>query len=198
MVTIYVEGGGDESSLKTECRHAFHELFKKAGFANRMPKVIPKGRRVAAFDGFKAACRDASTGAFVMLLVDSESIPKSSDARAHLKEQDRWEMPAGALDDQVQLMVACMETWLISDTEAMGKYFGKDFNMHSLPRFELEKQPKIDVLEAIGRATRGARPKGKYGKARDSFKLLGQIDPEKLQKSCTWAKRFLDALNKYS
>ncbi|MGD0766680.1 MAG: DUF4276 family protein [Tepidisphaeraceae bacterium] len=197
MVMIYLEGGGDESSLKTECRHAFHELFKRAGFANRMPKVVPKGRRGAAFDAFKTACRDAVVGLFVILLVDSETVPAGSDAWAHLKVQDGLDRPSNATGDQAQLMVVCMETWLVADTGAFAKYFGKDFNEKPLPTTDLEKRSKSDVYGAIGKATISAIPKGKYGKARDSFKLLSQIDPVKLRKSCAWADRFFEALNKY-
>lgn len=32
MVKIYVEGGGDSSSLKSECREAFSKLIQNAGF----------------------------------------------------------------------------------------------------------------------------------------------------------------------
>jgi hypothetical protein len=71
------------------------------------------------------------------------------------------------------------------------------FKKAKLPAVDLEKRAKLDVYRDIEAATTTAKPKGKYGKARDSFKLLGQIDPDKLKRSCWWADRFLAALKKY-
>ncbi len=71
-VTIYVEGGGYRT-LDTECRKAFHNFFEKAGFIKRLPRVIPCGRRDAAYDDFCTALKVATrTGDIVFLLVDSE------------------------------------------------------------------------------------------------------------------------------
>jgi hypothetical protein len=196
-VTIYVEGGGDEASLKTQCRRAFNRLLKRAGFENRMPTVKALGGRESAFDAFRTAHEQKSDGEFIFLLVDSETIPVTSDPWAHLKTQANWEKPDGATDDQAQLMVVCMETWLLADPEAFAAYFGKDFKKAKLPTSQLEKRPKADLYEAIKGATVNAKPKGKYGKTRDSFKLLSEIDPVKLRKCCSWADRFFDSLNKY-
>jgi hypothetical protein len=197
MVTIYVEGGGDTASLKSQCRRAFSDLLRKAGFAGKMPSVRAMGSRRAAFDAFETALGDRRKSEFVVLLVDSEEIPASKDAWAHLKARDGWNRPDGASDEHAQLMVACMESWLIADAEALEEYFGPEFKKDKLPITELETRSKEDVLNAIAAATAPSRPKGKYGKARDSFKLLGQIDPEKLRNTCAWAKRFFEALGKH-
>ena len=134
MVTIYVEGGGDEASLKSQCRRAFSELFKNAGFARgKMPSVKPMGGRPAAFDAFRTAHKESPNDTFIMLLVDSEEIPAARQPWIHLKSRDDWDKPSGATDDQAQLMVACMETWLMSDPAAFAAYFGKDFKKAKLP-----------------------------------------------------------------
>jgi len=150
------------------------------------------GGRNEAFDAFRAAHNDSGRDTF-MLLVDSEEIPATKLPWNHLK----WERPSGATDDQAQLMVVCMETWLMSDPDAFATHFGKDFKSEKLPNVDLEKRSKADVYKAIEAATTSAKPKGKYGKARDSFELLRRINPEKL-KSLWWAARFLATLKKYS
>ncbi len=197
MVTIFVEGGGDATSLKTEFRHAFSSLLERAGFKNKMPSVKALGGRGAAFDAFKTAHSESVAGTFIVLLVDSETIPAGKNAWTHLHSQAGWGKPVGASDDQAQLMVVCMETWLMADPDAFATYFGKDFKKAKLPTTDLENRLKPDVYHAIESATAIAKPKGKYGKARDSFKLLSQIDPAKLRKCCAWAARFFDALNKH-
>ena len=198
MVTIYVEGGGDEASLKSQCRRAFSEFFKRAGFARgKMPSVKPMGGRGAAFDAFKTAHKDPANDAFIMLLVDSEEILATMQPWTHLKLRDGWDKPSGATDDQAQLIVACMETWLMSDPDAFAKYFGKDFKKANLPEVDLEKRSKPDVYKAVESATAAAKPKGKYGKARDSFELLRRINPVTLRSRCWWADRFLDTLKKH-
>jgi hypothetical protein len=194
VVTIYVEGGGDAASLKAQCRRAFKEFLEKAGFQGKMPSVIAMGARGAAFEGFKAAHKVSAIDAFVMLLVDSEEIPATKQPWTHLKSRDGWDKPSGATDDQAQLMVVCMETWLMSDPDAFEIHFGKDFKKAKLPEADLERRSKQDVYDAIEAATVTARPKGKYGKAKDSFELLRRINPEKLKSRCWWADRFLAAL----
>jgi len=196
-VTIFVEGGRDASSLKSQCRQAFSDLLRNAGFRDRMPSKRALGGRSAAFDAFTSAFGNSVPGIFLVLLVDSETIPRCNDPWLHLREQAGWNKPHGAIDDHAHLMVVCMETWLMSDPEALEQYFGSGFKKAKLPPTDLEKRSKSDIYDAIDRATAITKPKGKYGKARDSFKLLSRIDPNKLKKSCEWAARFFDALERH-
>jgi hypothetical protein len=198
MVRILVEGGGDAASLKAECRRAFSELLKKAGFAGKMPSVRAEGGRADAFDAFRVTHAQVADGEFIILLVDSEEIPATDDPWLHLKSRDDWDKPAGATDDQAHLMVVSMETWLIADAGAFAAYFGKGVRTGKLPSARIEAVSKHDVLTAINAATATATPKGKYGKARDSFKLLSQVAPAKLQANCAWARRFFEAVERHT
>lgn len=197
MVTVYLEGGGDAAILKSQCRHAFSDLLGKAGFTGKMPAVKALGSRQAAFDAFGTAHDNCVNGELNILLVDSETFPASNDAWAHLKSHDDWSRPNGATAEQAQLMVVCMETWLMADRDAFEAYFGANFKKDKLPTTDLEKRSKPDVYDAIAMATSTTKPKGKYGKARDSFKLLSQIDPKKLRSRCAWADRFFETLTKH-
>jgi len=198
MVTIFVEGGGNTKALRAECRQAFQELFRKAGFKSLMPRAVAAGPRDAAFKAFRNSIDKPVAGEFVVLLVDSETIPAAANAWTHLKSRDQWKKPVGATNDQAQLMVASMETWLISDPGALADYFGRNFKRHQIPTGRLEERSKDDVYKAIKMATSAAIPKGQYGKARDSFKLLARIDPARLRASCSWAHRFFTMLETHS
>ena len=108
-VRTYVEGASKAKSLKIRCRKAFSDLFREAGFENRMPKVLPCGGRNEAFENFCIAIR--SPEEFVpLLLVDSEGPMSGSDPWAHLRNGDGWERPEPATEDQCHLMVQVMES----------------------------------------------------------------------------------------
>lgn len=54
-VKIYVEGGGNLARLKRKCRQAFSSFFKRAGFKDRMPRIVACGSRNNAYDDFCTA-----------------------------------------------------------------------------------------------------------------------------------------------
>jgi hypothetical protein len=125
-VKIYVEGGGDSKEQHARCREGFSKLIEKAGFRGRMPRIIAGGGRESTYDRFKTATAAGAQAAYPMLLVDSEdpvpeeeTVPDSALAWVHLKSRDNWDRPAGVKNDQAQLMVTCMETWIMVDREAL-------------------------------------------------------------------------------
>ena len=193
---LYVEGGGDRKPLRTECRQAFREFLRKAGLAGRLPRIFASGGRQQAYDDIRHALRASRDGDFVVLLVDSEG-PIATDAERwrHLKDRDGWDKPAGTTDDQVHLMVQCMEAWFLADRAALTGYFGDGFNENSLPRrAAVEEVSKQDLERGLNAATRNSRTKGAYHKGRDSFALLADLDPDKVADASPHAKRFLEAL----
>jgi hypothetical protein len=131
-------------------------------------------------------------------LVDVEEIPKPVSAEspwAHVKARigDHWERPEGATDDQLQLMVVCMEAWLAADVEAMKSVFGPKFDESKVPAVDrLEQTEKSALYAAIHAATRSTAA-GPYGKGAHSFKVLARVAPPTLRK-LAWAKRFLDEM----
>ena len=94
-IKVYVEGGGDGSQLKTECRRAFSTFFEKAGLKGTMPRVVACGSRSNAYDDFCTALRTASADELPLLLVDSEAPVTVADPWKHLKERegDQWDKP---------------------------------------------------------------------------------------------------------
>ena len=68
-------------------------------------------------------------------------------------------------------------------------------NQNALPSgVRLESRRKEDVSAALGNAT-SPSPKGRYDKRRDSFDLLGRVDPVDLKRELPHFRRFIDALD---
>jgi hypothetical protein len=212
-VKLFVEGGGESNSLRTECRAAFSSFLEKAGLAGYMPRIVASGSRTAAFEDY---CIAISTGEEAILLVDSETevlIPKddpSYDASNpktwkpwhHLKNRkgsdgtfaDNLNKPLGTSDEDCHLMVESMETWFLADVVALKKYYGKDFNENKLPKgVDIEKIKKDSVIESLENATHETTKK-RYSKGSHSFGILSMIDPNNVMGRSIWAKRFIDLL----
>lgn len=194
-VRIYIEGGGDSKDLQLRCREGFRKLIERAGFEGRMPSTVACGGRNKAYDMFKIALRSAYVNEFPMLLVDSEE-PVTMAPWAHLKSRDGWDRPAGAEDDQAQMMVTCMETWIMADREALRNVFGAHLRESALfPAEDLERRSWEDLLGALKNATKDCgRGKG-YDKGRRSFQILAELNPETLKESLSYFRRFIEKLD---
>ncbi len=191
-IKIYVEGGGERSRLKTECRKGFRLFFQKAGLSGMMPAIVACGSRNNAYQDFCTALRSSGTGVLPLLLVDSEGPVHTSSAWQHLEDRDNWERPARADEDHVHLMVQCMESWFLADPVAVAAFFGPGFAVHRLPKnARIEEVPKQQVLGGLKAATRSTISAA-YSKGRQSFSLLASIDPLKVQHASAWAKRLVD------
>ena len=191
-VTVFVEGGGNKAT-DSACRQAFRSLLTRAGFAGRLPSVIPCGSRNGAYDDFEIALRNGDE--YSILLVDSEELVADAN-QPDAKPGGAWrhlgQRPPGANDDQAQLMVTTMETWLIADRDALSAYFG--INKNALPDSELENRRKQDVLNKIENATQRSS-KGRYHKGNHTFDLLGRVDPAELMRQLPHFRRFVAALD---
>ena len=193
--TVYVEGGGSGRELRAKCRKGFLAFFGKSDLAGRLPKVVASGPRGSAFDKFRVARRRANSDELPMLLVDSEGpVPERRGTWSHLKTCDNWDKPRGASDDDAHLMVQCMEAWFLADKEALASYFGSGYSANAIPANpNIEEVPKRDIENGLRNATRNCS-KGSYDKGRDSFAILGDLDPQKVEDSSPHAARLLEAL----
>lgn len=200
MVNLYVEGGGDSASLKTNCRKGFTEFITKAGLKNR-PKIVACGSRRNAFESF---CIAVANGTEAILLVDSEDVidalheTNNFQPWLHLKkrEGDKWDKPATSNDVDCHLMVQVMESWLLADRPCVQAFFGNGFNSNKLPASErrIESVAKSEIYRAMKDATANCKTKSQYDKGEHSFELLARIDPKKVVAASHWAKRFIDEL----
>ena len=194
-VRVYVEGGGNGRELRARCREGFTSFFEKATLAGRMPRIIACGSRTNAFDKFRTALGSSKEGEFIVLLVDSEApVLDGSGPWHHLARHDGWDRPANATNENVHLMVQCMETWFLADRDGLTAYFGHGFNRNALPgRPEIEDVAKADVLDGLKNATRRCK-KGEYGKGRHSFDILEQTDSSRVLVASPHARRLIDTL----
>ncbi|MBF0529871.1 MAG: DUF4276 family protein [Deltaproteobacteria bacterium] len=196
-VKIYVEGGGESSALKTSCRKGFNKLIEKAGLKGYMPRIISCGSRRRAYEDFCHALKVAEAGVFIMLLVDSEDpVAPTHGPWTHLldRQYDQWACPDDADDDNVHLMVQCMETWFLADKAALAQYYGRNFAKGCLPpNPHIEDIPKLEVLKGLENATKQTQ-KGQYKKGNHSFNLLERVDPAKLRQASPSAERFFKTL----
>ncbi|MCL2167002.1 MAG: DUF4276 family protein [Clostridiales bacterium] len=212
-VKLFVEGGGDSNSLRTECRAAFTAFLQKAGLSGHMPRIVASGSRKSAYDDF---CTAIKSGTEAVLLVDSETAvvtpPGDTDYNVydyrtwkpwyHLQNRtgqngtvtDNWDKPSDTPDSDCHLMVESMETWFLADIAAVKGFYGQRFRESSLPsREDIENIEKNNVMDALEAAT-STTSKGCYDKGNHSFKLLAIIDPAKVIRSSPWAKRFVELL----
>lgn len=196
-VRIYIEGGGDSKDLQSRCREGFRKLIERTGFEGRMPSTVACGGRNNAYDMFKIALRSADVNEFPMLLVDSEE-PVTTSPWDHLKSRDGWDSPAGAEDEQAQMMVTCMETWIMADREALRNVFGAHLREGALlPQIDLEKRSRQDLLDALKNATEECGRGKRYDKGRRSFQILAELNPETLKESLSYFRRFIETLDRH-
>jgi len=192
---IYIEGGGDRNELKIRCRRGYQSLLGKMGL-QRMPRTVACGGRDTAFDKFKTAIRN---GQDAILLVDSEDpVAEKATPWSHLKARDGWDQPANTDDEQAQLMVTCMETWIVADHEALKRVFGSCMRESSLPPLvELESRNRHDVLAALENATKSCGRTRMYKKGARSFQILGELNPSTLKTHLPHFEIFEGVLKKW-
>ena len=157
-----------------------------------MPPIVACGDRNNTYDSFKAG--HATGGINAVLLVDAEGPVSAKTAWGHLRKRDGWSRPRGTSDEQCHLMVQVMESWFLADVKALEGYFGWGFRRGALPKIaDIEMVRKQDVEEGLERGAKGT-VKGGYRKGRDSFEVLGRLDPGKVREASEHAERFLRVL----
>ncbi len=197
-VTLHLDGGGDSEALKRRCREAFRKLLERAGLQDRMPRIVACGSRGSAFDDFHTAHVSRGDADLPVLIVDSEE-PMSKPPWDHLQERDGWQRPGGAEDEQAQLMVTCMETWIVADRPALRKVFGKDLIESAIPKEpRLEERTRDDVQDWPEAATKRCPRDRRYQKGRRSFQVVSELDPAALQPLLPHFRRFIETLRRRS
>lgn len=196
-IKIYIEGGGDSRLQDTEFREAWAAFFEKAGLGalRKRPATFRGGGRKQTFDAYRTAVRTRKPGELPLLLVDSEDLVSSGhSAWQHLKARDGWEKPAGADEEDVFLMICCMETWFVADRGSLRSFFHDCWRDSALPQWpDLAVVEKTRVFAALALAT-AACGKKRYSKGKVSFDLLKAVNPAIVEQECPDAKRLLDRL----
>ena len=194
---LYVEGGGEGRSNHEIFRQGWGSFLRRAGLQGQMPQVIPGGGREQTFDKFNTALQNQRSDEVIILLVDSEgSVTAGNTAWQHLRNQDNWNQPRGTANDSAHLMVQVMETWFLADRGALRRFFGPSLNENHFRVWpNLEALTKDTVYATLEQATRDCQnPYQSDRKARVSFKLLGELNPQTVAAACPHADQLLQYL----
>lgn len=117
-----------------------------------------------------------------VLLVDAEMpVPQGSrvwDIVAH-REGDGWQRPPWATERHLFLMVHFVETWLLTDQDALALFFKRGFNPRALPTTKLEERTKAEIEQALNDATKNSA-KGAYRHGQ-AHEIIENVRPEKVK-----------------
>ena len=199
-VRIYIEGGAEGKGADNDFRRGWkkflsklHELAIHQGYQT-LEVVRGKGRS-DTFRRFRKH-HDEFPDDLCVLLVDAETaVPAGAsmwDVVAN-RPGDRWVRPPWATERHLYLMVQFVETWLVTDHDALSNFFKQGFNPKVLPTTNLEQRSKADIHQALKKATQNSR-KGTYrhGHANE---ILETLSPDRV-KTLFHGRRLFDTLAK--
>lgn len=185
-VRVYIEGGAQGRTADSDFRRGWkkflYELHVLAIDNNYYSLEVVRGKsRGNAFNRFKVHKKEYPNDLCV-LLVDAEmAVPKGAsvwDIVAH-RAGDNWQKPSWATEDHLYLMVHFVETWLLTDQEALQQFFKRGFNQRVLPTTNLETRSKDEIEQALKKATE-ASTKGAYRHGQ-AHEIIGLINQDKVK-----------------
>jgi hypothetical protein len=190
-----MEGGGQTAEAKAAIRQGMGEFLRSLRESARRKgwhwKVVACGSRTQARDAFLNA-RTQEPTVQAILLVDAETAVTGA-SRQHLATHDRWPL-AGVPDLDVHLMAQVMETWLVSDPEALHAFYGQGFHAGALPsHVDLEQVSKEQIAQSLENATKGTQ-KGRYHKVDHGSRLLERVQPAVARGRCQHCERLFSVL----
>jgi hypothetical protein len=186
-IAIFIEGGGtfvrEQRHLRVGFEGFFSSLKQLAAQYGKSFRLVACGSRDEAFKAFENERKyDAKTHSF--LLVDSEEIATKS-VKAHLVDREQhWALTEVAMAD-LHLMATTMETWIVSDHEALTKFYDQKLKLNKLPvNIDIEKVSKPDVCRDLAAATENCKS-GPYHKMNHAPKILGLLNPTTVRHRCS-------------
>lgn len=197
---IYFEGGG-KAEGRAQLRKAMErfldggrEAAARRGKPIRPVRVVACGSRTEALKRFRRAVEQQGETAS-LLLIDSEGpMDWDRETPGAFLARTKAGSVSFAGDEAVHLMVQFMESWIVSDPEALEAYYGKGFRRKALPAArDLETVAKADIDRALGAATKSTA-KRRYHKMRDAPALLERMDPRLARRRCHGCDRLFRTL----
>ncbi|WP_276951362.1 DUF4276 family protein [Helicobacter rodentium] len=188
-IKIYVEGGGNRN-LDSSLRKAFNKLLREYGICERNCKVIAGGDGGNALNSLVVSLEKYPNS---IALIDSEEIIDTQSKLEHLrktiKNQDKLK---GITENNLFFMVVCMESWIVSDAEALKKHYGPGFKETKIQTSDLIHKDKAKIMKMLKDSIREYKNK-EYDKS-ESFKILEKASVQKIVKSNSYAKEFFEFL----
>jgi|SRR5882672_709202 len=197
-IRIYIEGGAEGKTANSDFRRSWgkflselRELARDNGY-HSLEIVRGKGRAdtFRRFTKREAKCPND----LCVLLVDAETkVPDAArvwDVVAQ-RPEDKWQRPSWATERHLYLMVHFVETWILTDQNALQRFYKRGFNQKSLPTTNLETRSKDEIMHALKKATEGSS-KGPY-KHGQAHEIIEIIDPDRV-KTLKHGQRLFDSL----
>ena len=199
-VRVYIEGGAEGKTADSDFRRGWkkflkelHELARANGY-HSLEVVRGKGR-ANTFSRF-VKYKTEYPADLCVLLVDAETATPEGKRVWDIvacREGDNWQRPSWATERHLYLMVYFVETWLLTDQDALQKFFKQGFKQELLPTTNLEARSKDDINQALEKATQGSS-KGPYrhGQAHEIIEI---VRPERV-KTLRHGQRLFDNLGR--
>lgn len=159
---------------------------------NTRLQIETGGSNSATFELFVDALRQNKD---CLLLIDAdELLNERATAKQHLQRVHGWPDLARQREENLHLMVAITESWLVCDPTAWHKVYRKGFDAGALPAAQnIETVDKQRVMESIKRSVRDTSA-GKYGKTTHAVALLEQLDHEVVGRRAPHFRLLVDEL----
>jgi hypothetical protein len=199
-IRVYIEGGAEGKTADSDFRRGWkkflnelHDLARANGY-HSLEVVRGKGR--ASTFGRFVKYKTEYPADLCVLLVDAETATPE-DTRvwnivAH-RQGDNWQRPSWATERHLYLMVHMVETWLLTDQDALQKFFKQGFRQGLLPTTNLEARSKDEINQVLEKATQGSS-KGPYRHGQ-AHEIIGTVRPERV-KTLRHGQRLFDDLGK--
>ena len=188
-IKIYIEGAAKGNKLlNVGLRQSFQKLMQDYGIKTGLFQIIAGGSRSDISNKFKTIFPHS------IVLIDSEKeIPcdETINKWDFLCENEKWNKPEGATEDNLFFMAACMESWIVADENALQEFYGKCFQPKLPHTIELSTVAKDSILKSLKESTKGCN---KIYNKQDSFKILEKVAIDKITTSNSYAKEFFDFL----
>lgn len=198
-VRIYVEGGARGRTADSDFRRGWkkflndiHETARNHGYQSlEIVRGTGRANTYRRFINYK----NEFPNDLCVLLVDSEMLVSANTKVWDVvrnRPQDNWVRPAWATEKHLYLMVSFVETWLLTDQNALKEFFKRGFNPTPLPTTNLESRSKRDIEQALENATKNSQ-KGAY-KHGQAHEIIEKVDPTNV-KALHHGKRLFDCLS---
>jgi hypothetical protein len=198
-VRVYIEGGAEGKLADSDFRrnwkkflNELHEIARASGKYHKLEVVRGKGRG-NAFRSFRQH-KVSHPNDLCVLLVDSEE-PVAAGKKVWpvvaQRKGDRWKQPVWAEERHLYLMVEAVETWLLTDQDALHEFFGSGFVPNGLPTINLETRNRAEIDQALQKATEKSS-KGTYRHGHANH-IIGLVRPERV-KTLSHGKRLFEVL----
>lgn len=179
-VRLYVEGGpkGVHANGFRLFRNSFKQHLVKLDPRLKAMEVSPCGSTEETIRDYARAVRENGAGFVPSLLVDSDDAVTADSPAKHLETKLDSAKVSRDARANIFLMVQCMESWFVTDANAVKACFGNQFRENALPpNPDIEAVAKRDVLAALAAAVKPT-PAGKYHKIHHGARILAELNPD--------------------